>query len=108
MVDEQKVKEDIVEIATRCYNRGLLVAGDGNISARVAPSRIVATLWGVRKGWMRREMMVVVDIEGNPLDPSALRVSSKWPMHRLFSRARPDITAVVHAPPPYATGFAVA
>jgi L-fuculose-phosphate aldolase len=108
MVDEQKVKEEIVEIATRCYDRGLLVAGDGNISARVAPNRIVATPSGVSKGWMRPEMMVVVDIEGNPLEPSDLRVSSEWPMHRVIYQARPDINAVVHAHPPYATGFAVA
>src|SRR5215468_12455628 len=89
MVDEQKVKEEIVEIATRCYDRGLLVAGDS-------------------KGWMRPEMMVVVDIEGNPLEPSDLRVSSEWPMHRVIYQARLDINAVVHAHPPYATGFAVA
>ena len=63
MVDEQKVKEQIVEIATRCYDRGLLVAGDGNISARVAPNRIIATPSGVSKGWMKPDMMVVVDID---------------------------------------------
>src|SRR5215510_7288817 len=108
VMDEQKVKEQIVEIATRCYDRGLLVAGDGNISARVAPNRIIATPSGVSKGWMRPEMMVVVDIEGNPLEPSDLRVSSEWPMHRVIYQARPDINAVVHAHPPYATGFAVA
>src|SRR5262245_24833256 len=108
MVDEQKVKEEIVEIATRCNDRGLLVAGDGNISARVAPNRIVATPSGVSKGWMRPEMMVVVDIDGNPLEPSDLRVSSEWPMHQIIYQARADVNAVVHAHPPYATGFAVA
>src|SRR5215470_5368487 len=108
MVDEQKVKEQIVEIATRCYNRGLLVAGDGNISVRVAPNRIIATPSGVSKGWMTPEMMVVVDIEGNPLEPSDLRVSSEWPMHQVIYQARQDINAVVHAHPPHATGFAVA
>ena len=108
MVDEQKVKEQIVEIATRCYDRGLLVAGDGNISARVAPNRIIATPSGVSKGWMKPDMMVVVDIEGNPLEPSDLSVSSEWPMHRVIYQARPDVNAVVHAHPPYATGFAVA
>src|SRR5262249_15440130 len=108
MVDEQKVKEDIVEIATRCYDRGLLVAGDGNISARVAPNRIIATPSGVSKGWMKPEMMVVVDIEGNPLEPSDLRFSSEAPMHRFISRPPPNTNAVVQPPPPYATGFAVA
>ncbi len=108
MADEQKVKEQIVEIATRCHGRGLLVAGDGNISVRVAPARVIATPSGVSKGWMTPEMMVTVDLEGNPLEPSDYRVSSEWPMHRVIYQARPDINAIVHAHPPYATGFAVA
>jgi L-fuculose-phosphate aldolase len=108
MADEQKVREQIVEIATRCYSRGLLVAGDGNISVRVAPNRVIATPSGVSKGWMKPGMMVAVDLEGSPLEPSDYRVSTEWPMHRLIYQARPDIHAVVHAHPPYATGFAVA
>jgi L-fuculose-phosphate aldolase len=108
MADEQKVREQIVEIATQCYGRGLLVAGDGNISVRVAPNRVIATPSGVSKGWMKPDMMVAVDLEGNPLEPSDYRVSTEWPMHRLIYQARPDIHAVVHAHPPYATGFAVA
>lgn len=108
MIDEQKVREQIVEIATRCYSRELLVAGDGNISARVGPNRLIATPSGVSKGWMRPEMMVVVDLEGKPLEPSDYKVSSEWPMHRVIYQARPDIHAVVHAHPPHATAFAVA
>jgi L-fuculose-phosphate aldolase len=108
MVDEQKVREQIVQIATQCYGRGLLVAGDGNISVRVAPNRIIATPSGVSKGWMNPGMMVAVDLEGNPLEPSDYKVSSEWPMHKLIYQSRPDINAVVHAHPPYATGFAVA
>lgn len=108
MLDEQKVREDIVEVATRCYERGLLVAGDGNISVRVAPDRIISTPSGVSKGWMRPEMMVVVDLEGRPVEMSDYTVSSEWPMHRVIYQARSDVHAVVHAHPPHATGFAVA
>jgi L-fuculose-phosphate aldolase len=108
MIDEQKIKEQIVQIATRCYDRGLLVAGDGNISVRVAPDRLIATPSGVSKGWMAPEMMCVVDLQGHPLEPSEHKVSSEWPMHRVIYEARPDANAVVHAHPPHATGFAVA
>jgi len=108
MIDEGKVKAEIVEIATRCYDRGLLVAGDGNISARVGPNRIIATPSAVSKGWMAPEMMCVVDLQGNLLEPSKYKVSSEWPMHRVIYQSRPDINAVVHAHPPHATGFAVA
>jgi L-fuculose-phosphate aldolase len=108
MADERNVREQIVEIATKCYGRGLLVAGDGNISVRVAPNRLIATPSGVSKGWMKPEMMVAVDLDGNALEQSDYKVSSEWPMHRLIYQARPDVDAVVHAHPPYATGFAVA
>jgi L-fuculose-phosphate aldolase len=108
MIDEQKIKEQIVQIATRCYDRGLLVAGDGNISVRVGPNRLIATPSGVSKGWMTPEMMCVVDLQGNPLEPSEYKVSSEWPMHRVIYEARPDVHSVVHAHPPHATGFAVA
>ena len=81
MRHEQAIREEIVRIATRCYDRGLLVAGDGNIS---------------------------VDLEGRPLESSEYKVSSEWPMHRVIYEARPDIQAVVHAHPPHATAFAVA
>ncbi len=107
-VDEQKIRAEIVTIATRCYDRGLLVAGDGNISVRVGPNRLIATPSGVSKGWMKPEMMVAVNLEGQPLEPTDYRVSSEWPMHQVIYQARPDIHAVVHAHPPHATGFAVA
>jgi L-fuculose-phosphate aldolase len=107
-MDEQQVRAQIVEFATRCYERGLIVAGDGNISVRVAPNRVIATPSGVSKGWMKPEMMVLVDEAGNPLETTKYRVSSEFPMHQIIYRARPDIHAVVHAHPPHATGFAVA
>ena len=108
MQNEQAIKEEIVKVATRCYERGLLVAGDGNISVRVGPNRLIATPSGVSKGWMTPEMMVAVDLAGKPLEPTSYKVSSEWPMHQVIYQARPDIHAVVHAHPPHATAFAVA
>lgn len=107
-MDERIIKEQIVETARRSYERGHIVAGDGNISVRVAPNRCIATPSGVSKGWMKPEMMVVVDVDGNPLEPSDYKVSSEWPMHQVIYQTRPDVNAVVHFHPPYATGFAVA
>ncbi|MFN0123471.1 MAG: class II aldolase/adducin family protein [Blastocatellia bacterium] len=108
MTDEKTIRQQIVAIATRCYDRGLLVAGDGNISVRVGPDRLLATPSGVSKGWMTPDMIVAVDLAGNPLEQSEYKVSSEWPMHRVIYEHRPDIHAVVHAHPPHATGFAVA
>ena len=107
-MDEREIRQEIVDIARRCYDRGLIVAGDGNISVRVGSNRIIATPSAVSKGWMKPEMMVVVSDDGAPLEASTYRVSSEFPMHQLIYRMRPDIHAVVHAHPPHATGFAVA
>jgi len=107
-MDERDVREQIVEVARRCYDRGLIVAGDGNISVRVSAGRIIVTPSGVSKGWMKPEMMVVVDEAGRPLEETRYRVSSEFPMHQVIYRARSDIHAVVHGHPPHATGFAVA
>tara|TARA_B100001123_G_scaffold424025_1_gene534982 strand:- start:1022 stop:1726 length:705 start_codon:yes stop_codon:yes gene_type:complete len=56
---------------------------------------------------MTPDMLVVTDLEGQKLsgerDPS-----SELLMHLAVYERRPDITAVVHAHPPVATGFAVA
>ncbi|MBK7995854.1 MAG: hypothetical protein IPK14_21520 [Blastocatellia bacterium] len=43
MKSEQEHKEHIVEIGRRLYERGLIVAGDGNVSVRV-PDGILTTL----------------------------------------------------------------
>ncbi len=108
MINEQRIKEDIVRFATRCYERGLLVAGDGNLSVRVGENRLIATPSAVSKGWMTPDMMCVVDLAGNALEPSDYKVSSEWPMHRVIYENRPDIHAVCHAHPPHATAFSVA
>jgi L-fuculose-phosphate aldolase len=107
-MEHSEIREQIVDYARRCYDRGMIVAGDGNISARIAHDHILATPSGVSKGWMTPDMIVLVDLEGRPLENTKYRVSSEFPMHRIIYRHRPDIHAVVHAHPPHATGFAVA
>ena len=61
----------------------------------------------VCKGFMTPDMMCVTDLAGKKLqgdrDPS-----SEMLMHLEVYRQRPDVSAVVHAHPPTATGFAVA
>ena len=56
---------------------------------------------------MTPDMIVTTDLEGRKVagerDPS-----SELLMHLVVYRNRPDVTAVVHAHPPTATGFAVA
>jgi L-fuculose-phosphate aldolase len=105
-IDEQ-IRADIVEAGRRLYLRGFVASNDGNISCRLDDQRLITTPKSVSKGFMTPDMMVVVDYEGRKLagdrDPS-----SELPMHLEIYRSRPDVSAVVHAHPPIATGFAVA
>src|SRR5436305_9357453 len=103
----ESLRADIVEIGRRMYARGYTASNDGNISVRVGDDRLLMTPKSVCKGFMTPDMMCVTDLAGRKIqgdrDPS-----SEMLMHLEVYRQRPDVTAVVHAHPPIATGFAVA
>ncbi len=86
--------------------RGFVAANDGNLSVRLAEGKVLTTPTGVSKGFMSPEAMAVVDMNGAPLDSN--KPSSEIRMHLFVYRERPEVQAVVHAHPVYATGFATA
>jgi L-fuculose-phosphate aldolase len=103
------LKKEIIEIGRRIWTRGYVAANDGNISVRVGGEHILATATGVSKGFMTMEMIILCDLNADPVEQNAkYRPSSEVKMHLAVYRERPDIHSVVHAHPPYATSFAVA
>ncbi len=108
-LQERKLRQEIVEMGRRLWQRGFVAANDGNISARLDENVLLTTPTGVSKGFMTPEMLLRVDMEGNVLSrDTALRPSSELKMHFEVYRQREDVAAVVHAHPPYSTAFAVA
>ena len=103
---ESSVRQQICEIGRRIYEKGFVAANDGNISTRLNGGRILTTPTGVSKGFMTPDSLVVVDLDGRPL--SGGRPSTEILMHLFIYRERPEVQAVVHAHPLYATGFATA
>lgn len=101
------LRREIVEVGRRVYNRGYVAANDGNISARLDRGRVLITPSGVSKGFMKPEDLIVVDLAGKVLE-GRKKPSSELLMHLRIYQERPDVNGVVHAHPPYATGFAVA
>ncbi|MEW5702462.1 MAG: class II aldolase/adducin family protein [Candidatus Zixiibacteriota bacterium] len=101
------LRREMVVIGRRLYERGLIVAAEGNISVRLPNGRTLVTPAGFCKGRMTTRDLVVVDADGRT-------VSGPWPpssevrMHLAALAARTDVNACVHAHPPYATAFAVA
>lgn len=106
---EQELRQQIVEIGRRIYDRFFVAANDGNISARLPDGSILVTPTGVSKGTMSPLDLILVTPEGKVLEAApGRRPSSETPMHLAAYRLRPDVNAVVHAHPPVATGFAIA
>lgn len=109
MFNDSQLREDIVEIGRRLWQRGFVASNDGNISVRVGDDRVLMTPTAVSKGFMSADMMVITDMDGTLVAGAPGRKpSSEIKMHLVAYRRRPDVKAVVHAHPPLATGFAVA
>ncbi len=99
--------QELVEICHRLYALGFVAATDGNVSIRLGNGNILTTRTSVNKGMVTADDFVEVDPAGNALTPER-RPSTEVGMHLYIYAQRPDIHAVTHAHPPYATGFATA
>ena len=106
-LSEEQHRQNICQVGRWLYERGHIVAGEGNLSVRLDANRILTTPTCLNKGMMSPCDLVIIDLEGRHLQGER-RVSSEVGMHILFYRMRPDVNAVCHAHPPTATGFAVA
>ena len=106
-MDEYEVKQQICDIGRRIYERKMVAANDGNISVKVGENEFLCTPTGVSKGFMTPESICKIDESGKVLEASeGFRPSSEIKMHLRVYEKRPDIRAVVHAHPVYATTFA--
>jgi L-fuculose-phosphate aldolase len=97
----------IALVCRRLYERGLVAGPDGNVSVRLRDGSIVVTPSGMSKVDVTPDDLVLVDAEGRVLEGKG-NPSSELRMHLRIYERRADVSAVVHAHPPTATGFAVA
>jgi len=107
MPSRAHIARQLVSICHRLYERGLVTATDGNVSARLGHGRLLVTPTGLNKGKLTARDLVEVDAEGMRAG-GPRPATTELGMHLFIYRERPDVQAVVHAHPPYATGFAVA
>jgi L-fuculose-phosphate aldolase len=87
------------------YNKNLVVATDGNVSARTQDNCILITPSGKRDITM--EDIVKIGLDGS-IRSKRVQPSSEYKMHIEVYRKRKDVFGIVHTHPPYATAFAVA
>jgi len=102
--DEERLRRDIVDRCRELNTSGLNQGTSGNISARCGEGLLISPS-GVPYEHLTPEMVVPMDMEGTW--EGRLRPSSEWRFHRDILRSRPEVGAVVHAHPPYATALAI-
>jgi L-fuculose-phosphate aldolase len=110
---ENSLREEIVEVGRLLYGRGLIVATDGNISARLDQDLILITPSGLCKGLMKPDQLITIDLAGRKIGPGTaanqhLKPTSETAMHLEVYKQRSDVVAVVHAHPPYAIALSIA
>lgn len=109
MATENEIKQQICDIGKRIYDRRMVASNDGNISVRISENEYLCTPTGVSKGFMTPEYICKIDGKGNVLEANeGFRPSSEIKMHLRVYAKRPDVKAVVHAHPIFATSFAIA
>lgn len=104
--EAQAIKEQICDMGRRVWMREYCDGNGGNISARLAPDRFIVTPTGVSKGFMKPDMLCLVDIRGNQLAGTWKR-SSEFMTHAAIYETVPEAASVCHAHPCHAGAFAV-
>jgi L-fuculose-phosphate aldolase len=105
---EADLRAAIITCGEICYARHLLTSNDGNISVRLDSERVLITAAGLCKGRMEGDDLLIVDLDGKVLEATKGRKpSSETPMHLEVYKQRPDVFAVIHAHPIFATALTV-
>jgi L-fuculose-phosphate aldolase len=105
----KKLKQDMIKICRLMHNKGLTNGTDGNLSIRLSGDRFLFTPSGISKGFVEEGELLVINKKAEIIKGKrGLKPSSEWQMHLRAFELRPDISAVIHAHPPYTISFCVA
>ena len=63
-MNEPQLRRQMIRIAHLIYERGLLVAMDGNLSALLPSGQVLCTRASCHKGFLTDEDLIVVDRNG--------------------------------------------
>lgn len=112
-VTETDLREQICLIGQLMHRNQYVDGAAGNISAHLAPDRILTTPSGLAKGFMTPDQLIVVNMLGERVDTPTtvnehLRPTSELVMHLECYRQREDVGGVVHAHPPTAVALSIA
>jgi L-fuculose-phosphate aldolase len=100
----KRERKEVARIMRRLYKQGLTTTSGGNVSSRVSDEIIVITPSATDKGRMRWKEVGIMNISGENLTPE-LKPSIESEMHFSIYRKDKNVTAIVHAHPPFASSF---
>ena len=104
--EAQSLKEQICDIGRRIWLREYCDGNGGNISARLGADRFLVTPTGVSKGFLKPDMLCLVDGKGTQLAGTWKR-SSEFMTHAAIYETTPAAASVCHAHPCNAGAFAI-
>ena len=107
MSTEHALKKDLLRYCQAVYDKGWVANHDGNLTARVAQDRYLATPTAFSKADITADSLIAVNNKGERIS-GRNRPFSEMVLHLAVYAARPDAQAVIHAHPPYATAMACA
>jgi L-fuculose-phosphate aldolase len=103
-IKDREKRQSIIDACLRMNELGINQGTSGNISLRHDAGMLV-TPTSVPYERMQPEQIVFMGLDGS--FDSNQRPSSEWRFHLDILKARPDVNAVVHAHPTYATTLAI-
>jgi L-ribulose-5-phosphate 4-epimerase len=102
------LREELVAVSRRGYERGLVPGVSGNNSLRLPGTDLVLIkATDCCQGEMTTTDTVLLTLDGDVLDEGR-RPSKEWHWHLGIYRERPDVGGIVHLHPAHAVAFAVA
>ncbi len=98
-----EIKQKIIEACLWLQAENLVIGTWGNVSVRVK-DEIILTPSRIAYKEMKVEDLVTIDLEGNVTEGFRSPTTERE-VHRLIYRARPDVMAIVHYHPVYASAI---
>ena len=102
----KQLRAAVAETSKFLHDAGWVANHDGNVTARLAADRVLATPTATSKRRVDERALIEVDAAGKVVGGSG-KPFGELGLHLAIYQRRDDVGAVVHAHPPYATALAV-
>lgn len=103
-----EAKKAMTDVGKRMAEKGYVIASDGSLSVRVGPNAVWITVGDATKGSLSQDMMVKVDLDGNPvMRAKTAELPEEMKLHLKLYRDNENVRAVIHGCPPVATGLGI-